>query len=45
MLYLMMMGEHASLQEHFVKIKDIREQFMAIDRKIEEDMVVIALKS
>jgi hypothetical protein len=46
MLFSMMMDEHASLQEHLLKIKDIREQLMAIGRKMEEeDMVVITLKS
>ena len=40
------MSEDASLQEHLLKIKDIREQLEAIGRKMEEeDMVVIMLKS
>jgi hypothetical protein len=46
MLVLMMMDEHASLQEHLLKIKDIREQLMGIGREVdEEDMVVFTLKS
>ena len=41
-----MMSEGASLQEHLLKIKDIREQLEAIGWKMEEeDMVVITLKS
>jgi hypothetical protein len=44
-MFSMMMDEHASLHEHFLKIKDILEQLMAIGRKMEEDMVVITLKS
>ena len=40
------MSEGASLQEHLLKIKDIREQLEAIGRKMEEeDMVVITLNS
>jgi hypothetical protein len=45
MLFSMMMDEYASLQEHFLKIKDILEQLMVIGQKMEEDMVVITLKS
>jgi hypothetical protein len=46
MLFLIMMDEHASLQEHLLKIKDIPEQLMDIGQKMEEEnMVVITLKS
>ena len=39
------MSEGASLQEHLFKIKDIREQFDAIEWKMkEEDIMVITLK-
>lgn len=45
MLFSMVMEEHASLQEHLLKIKDIQEQLLAIGRTMEEeDMVVITLK-
>ena len=40
-----MMDENAPLQEHLLNIKDIREYLMAIGWKMEEDMVVITLKS
>ena len=41
----MKMDESASLQEHLLKIKDIREQLVAIECKMdEEDMVAITLK-
>ena len=46
MLFSIKMSEGASLQEHLLKIKDIREQLEAIGRKMaEEDMVVITLNS
>lgn len=46
MLFSMMMDEKMSLQEHLMKIKEIRDQLEAIGRKREEeDMVVITLKS
>jgi hypothetical protein len=42
MLFSIAMDENASLQEHLLKIKDIREQLSTIGRKMEEeDMVVI----
>ena len=44
-LFSMKMDESASLQEHLLKIKDIREQLVAIECKMdEEDMVAITLK-
>jgi hypothetical protein len=39
------MDESDSLQDHFLKIKDLREQLNAIGQKIEEDMVIIILKN
>lgn len=46
MLFLIMMDEKTTLQEHLTKIKDIHDQLEAIGRKMEEeDMVVITLKS
>jgi hypothetical protein len=40
------MEEHDSLPNHLLKIKDIRDQLKAIDRKMEEeDLVIITLKS
>jgi len=41
----MMMDDQMSLQGHLTKIKDISDQLTAIGRKMEEDMVVITLKS
>ena len=38
--------EFDSLQDHLIKIKDIRDQLKSIEREVEEeDMVVITLKS
>lgn len=45
MLFSIVMDEHKSLQDHLNRIKEIRDQLEAIDRKMEEDMVVITLKS
>ena len=46
MLFSIMMDDQVSLQEHLMKIKNIRDQLEAIGCKIEEeDMVVITLKS
>lgn len=46
MIPLIVMNETTSLQEHFLKIKDIEDQLFAIGWKMEkEDMVVITLKS
>jgi hypothetical protein len=40
------MEEFDSLQDHLLRVKDIREQLKSIERTIEEeDMVVITLKS
>ena len=45
MLFSITIDVSASLEEHLLKIKDIWEQFNAIDRKSEkEDVVVITLK-
>jgi hypothetical protein len=35
-----MMDVSASLQEHLLKIKDIKEELVVISLKMEEDMVV-----
>jgi hypothetical protein len=46
MLFSITMDESASLQEHLLKIKDIKEQLLAIGWNMEEkDMVAITLKS
>ena len=45
-LFSIIMDEHMSLQEHLLKIKDIKDHLEAIGHAIEEeDMVVITLKS
>lgn len=45
-MFSIMMDEKIPLQEHLMKIKEIRDQLEAIGRKMEEeDMVVITLKS
>ena len=33
-----------SLQDHLLKIRDLREQWNSIEWKMEEDMVVITIK-
>jgi hypothetical protein len=44
-LFFITMDENASLQDHLLKIKDIREQFSSIGSNMEEeDMLVIMLK-
>jgi hypothetical protein len=46
LLFSSKMDESESLQDHLLKIKDLREQLNAIGWKMEEeDMVVITLKS
>lgn len=45
MLFSIMVDEKMSLQDHLMKIKNIWDQLEAISRKIEEDMVVMTLKS
>jgi len=45
MLFSIKMEEFDSLPNHFLKIKDIKDQLESIERKIrEEDMVFITLK-
>jgi len=45
-MFSMMMDEHASIYEHLLKIKYIREQLKASGWEMEEeDMVVITMKS
>lgn len=40
------MEEHGSLPDHLLKIKNIKDHFSVIDRKVElKDLVIIALKS
>lgn len=44
-MFSIMMDEKMSLQNHLMKIKDIRDQLEAIGHKMEdEDMVLIMLK-
>jgi hypothetical protein len=45
-LFSIKMEEHDSLLDHLLKIKDIRDQLKAIDRKVEkEDLVIITIKT
>jgi hypothetical protein len=46
LLFLVKMDESVSLQDHFLKIKDLIEQMNGIGWEMEEqDMVVLSLKS
>lgn len=45
MFFSIVMDERNSLQDHLNRIKNIRDQLEAIGWNMEEDMVVITLKS